>query len=179
MLKVKVNTADGGKIRSRIQKLMDRNDIDILVGFPSGREHVPTLHKKGKGKKAKYEGYNGESPLDIEPIETSELAKMLSYGTATIPSRPFLKEGIENDITRLKDALKAESEKTVRNQKPNWEKVGTMAAGAVQEFVRGDYYQSTKPNSQRTIEYKGSDKPLIDGGDLIGSLAFIVEEKNK
>ena len=67
--------------------------------------------------------------------------------------------------------------KTVKNQRPNWEKVGTMAAGAVQEFVRGDFYRSTKPNSQRTIEYKGSDKPLIDGGDLIGALAFIVEEK--
>ena len=46
MLKIKVDTADGGKIRSRIQKLMDQNDIDILVGFPSGREHVPTLHLK-------------------------------------------------------------------------------------------------------------------------------------
>ena len=49
--------------------------------------------------------------------------------------------------------------------------------GAVQKFVRSDYYKTNVPNSSKTIKFKGSDTPLIDGGDLINSLEFVVEGK--
>lgn len=162
-----VNTVD----KSKIQKAVQKAACDILVGFPSGRQHVPTIHKNKNGE---YKGYNGESVADIKPIETAELARELSYGTATIPARPFLEEGIESKKKELSEALKQEAAKAISGGSPNWDKVGTMAVGAVQEFVRGDYYKSTKPNSKKTIEYKGSDKPLIDGADLINSLAYVV-----
>lgn len=174
---LKVTVKGPGNARKKIMDILKKNDVDILVGFPSGREHVPTLHKDGKGKNAKYVGYNGEDPLDIQPIETAELAKMLSYGSESIPARPFLTEGIDSKLKDIKDAMEHEAAKIIKGQAPNWEKIGSMAAGAVQEFVRGDHYRDTKPNSARTIKHKGSDKPLIDGGDLIGSLTFLVKEK--
>jgi hypothetical protein len=160
---------------SKIQKAAQKAACDILVGFPSGRQHVPTIHKNKQGK---YEGYNGESVEEIEPIETAELAKALSYGTATIPARPFLEDGIEDKKKELAEALAQEAKKVMDGGQANWNKVGTMAVGAVQEFVRSDYYKSTKPNSKKTQEYKGSDKPLIDGADLINSLAFIINAES-
>ena len=160
---------------SKIQKAAQKAACDILVGFPSGRQHVPTIHKN---KQSKYEGYNGEEVNDIEPIETSELAKMLSYGTDKIPARPFLEEGIEDKKKELAEALRQEAKKVIDGGQANWNKVGTMAVGAVQEFVRGDYYKSTKPNSKKTQDYKGSDKPLIDGADLINSLAFVINNES-
>ena len=160
---------------SKIQKAAQKAACDILVGFPSGRQHVPTIHKNKQGK---YEGYNGESVEEIEPIETAELAKALSYGTATIPARPFLEDGIEDKKKELTEALAQEAKKVMDGGQANWNKVGTMAVGAVQEFVRSDYYKSTKPNSKKTQEYKGSDKPLIDGADLINSLAFIINAES-
>jgi hypothetical protein len=52
-----------------------------------------------------------------------------------------------------------------------------MAVGAVQEFVRGDYYRTNVPNSPKTIEYKeGGDKPLIDSANMIQSLQFVVQD---
>ncbi len=162
------NTVD----TSKIQKLARQAACLILVGFPSGRMHVPTIHKNEDGK---YQGYNGEAVQDIEPIESAELAKMLSFGTASIPPRPFLDEGLESKKEELKKALEKEAEKAVNGGKANWNKVGTMAVGAIQEFVRSDYYKNSVPNSQRTIDYKGSDKPLIDGADLITSLSFVVK----
>ena len=146
----------------------------IYVGFLSGRQHVPTLHKNADGE---YKGYNGESIEQIQPVDTAELARQLHFGTATIPARPFLEEGVMCKEKEIYAAFEEEAKKAVDGGSANWDKVGTMAVGAVQEFVRGDHYKSTIPNSQKTIDYKGSDKPLIDGGDLINSLEFLVEDK--
>jgi hypothetical protein len=156
---------------SKIQAFARKAAVNILVGFPSGRQHVPTFHKNEKGE---YRTYEGKSIEEAEPIETAELAKMLSYGTSEIPARPFLEEGIESKKDELSEAMRQEAKKVIDGGQANWNKIGTMAVGAINEFVRGDYYKSTKPNSKKTQEYKGSDKPLIDGADLINSLAFIV-----
>ena len=166
------NTVD----TSKIQKLAKKAAANIMVGFPSGMQHVPTIHKNEDGE---YKGYDGEDVADIEPIETAELAKALSYGTDTIPARPFLEEGIQSKQKELADALKKEAAKVIAGGQANWNKVGTMAVGAINEFVRGDYYRTNVPNSEKTIDYKGSDKPLIDGGNLIQSLQFIVQDGGK
>lgn len=167
---LKVNIRTTVEIQ-KIQKLADQGRVQILVGFPSGREHVPTLHKNKEGN---YQGYDGEDPTQMEPIETAELAKELSYGTATIPARPFLEEGIKSKENEILKTMQEEATKLKNTGKANWMKVGTMAVGAVQEFVRSDYYKQNVPNAQKTIDYKGSDTPLIDGGDLINSVTFLV-----
>lgn len=160
------NTVDLSKIQKAVQKAQG----EILIGFPSGRQHVPAVHKDAEGV---YKGYNGEKIEDVKPIETAELAKALHFGTATIPSRPFLEDGIKSKKGQIKTVMEEEAKKAVNGGQANWDKVGTMAVGAVQEFVRGDYYRSNVPNSPRTKAYKGSDKPLIDGSDLINSLTYV------
>lgn len=157
----------------KIQEIAAKAAVNILVGFPSGRQHVPTLHKNPHGQ---YESYDHGDPQQDKPIETSELAKALHFGTALIPARPFLEEGIESKKHELKLAMKAEAKKAIDGGSPNWTKIGTMAVGAVEEFVRSDHYRSTVPNSPRTVEYKGSDLPLIDGGDLLNSLSFVIND---
>ena len=164
-----------------IQKMADQLAVNILVGFPSGRQHVPTVHKKeteGKNgrKKKEFAGYDGESPEAIKSIETADLALELHYGSARTPARPFLEDGINSQLGNIKKAFQAEAQKANNGGQPNWSKVGTMAVGAVQEFVRGDYYKENIPNSQTTIDYKGSDRPLIDSGDLLNSLTFVVQK---
>jgi hypothetical protein len=167
------NTVD----TSKIQKLARKAACNILVGFPSGVMHVTQLHRKDK--KSDYKTYEGGDAKDMEPIENAELAKMLSFGTSEIPARPFLDQGIESKEKELAEALKSEAKKIIDGGQADWNKVGTMAVGAVQEFVRGDYYRTNVPNSQKTIDYKGSDKPLIDGANLIGDLKFVVQAGGK
>ena len=142
-----VNTVDF----SKIQKAAQKAECEILVGFPSGRQHVATLHKNEDGE---YKGYNGENVEDIKPIETAELARVLSYGNSEIPARPFLDEGIESKSKELAEALKEEAKKAVNGGSPNWNKVGTKAVGAIQELVRSDHYKTTKPNSKKHNNYK-------------------------
>lgn len=162
------NTVD----TSKIQKLARKAAVNILVGFPSGEMHVPTIHKNEDGE---YKTYHGGEVGEVEEIENAELAKMLSFGTSEIPARPFLDQGIESRQNELQEALRTEAKKVIDGGQANWNKVGTMAVGAVQEFVRGDYYRTNVPNSKKTIDYKGSDKPLIDGANLIQSLQFVVQ----
>ena len=166
------NTVDTKKIQALARKAA----ANILVGFPSGDMHVPTFHKNDKGE---YKTYDGKNIEDAEPIENAELAKALSYGTSTIPPRPFLEEGIASKKEEIKKALQEEAKKVMDGGQANWNKVGTMAVGAVQEFVRSDYYRTNVPNSPKTVKYKGSDKPLIDGANLIGGLKFVVQDGGK
>lgn len=168
-----------------IRDFLKKNQVEVLVGYPSGRQHIPTLHgrktKQKNGKKTTtYKGYNDEdNPQDLPAIDTDELAKILSFGSATIPARPFLKESIEHGAKKIKSAMQDELAKGMLGAKPNWKKIGSMAVGQVQEFVRSDYYKSSVPNSKKTIEYKGSDTPLIDGADLVNATSFIVKENIK
>lgn len=161
----------------KIQELLSKNAVTILVGFPSGHEHVPTLHKNEKGE---YEDIDGGDPNDNNPIETADLARTLHFGNAVIPARPFLEEGIESKKKEIRQAMKQELQKQVDGAgTPSWTKIGTMAVGAVEEFVRSDHYKTTVPNSPNTIKWKGSDTPLIDRGDLLNSLTFKVLRGNK
>lgn len=170
-----------GDPQKEIQAFIDSVNTNVLVGYLDGKKHEQTLHKDdtqrpNEKRRGNYTGYDSADPTH-ETMDNSELAKILTFGSATIPARPFIEEG----LLFKKDELKKEIGKqldALKDGKPaNWNKVGTKAVGAVQEFVRSDYYKSHIPNSQKTIEYKGSDTPLIDGGDLINSLEYVLEIK--
>lgn len=163
-----VNTID----TSKIQKLASKAAANIMVGFPSGRQHVPTLHKDANGE---YKGYNGENVENVQPKDTADLARDLHFGTATIPARPFLEDGIRSKEKEIKNAIAQQVQKIKDGGQANWDKVGTMAVGAIKELVYSDFYKTRVPNSEETKEYKGSDKPLIDGADLINALVYIVD----
>ena len=171
-LKVQIkNTIDTKKI----QALLNEANVDILVGFRGGQQHH--MDVKRKKKKEGYKNIHGVEPENIQSPDIDELAKMQHFGTADIPARPFLTDGIRQNLGKIKAAMKVEVQKAATGGKANWSKVGTMAVGAIQEFVRGDYYKGKKPNSKKTIEYKGSDTPLIDTSEMVNSMTYIVQRQ--
>lgn len=156
----------------KIQELAEK-DVVILVGFPSGRIHVEAEHIVDDNGKRK--GGSRMTQKNGEDRETADLAAELHFGSARTPARPFLDDALNKDKVKLLVAIKEQLEK----ESPNWDKVGTMAVGAVQEYVRSDNYKTTVPNSPVTIEHKGSDTPLIDGGDLINSVTYVIAGDRK
>ena len=171
-LQVKIqNTID----RKKIQALMDEAHVDILVGFRGGQQHH--MNVKRKNKKDGYKNIHGVEPEQIQSPDIDKLAMMQHFGTADIPARPFLTDGIRQNLGKIKAAMKVEAQKVAAGGKANWNKVGTMAVRAIQEFVRGDFYKQNKPNSKKTIEYKGSDTPLIDTAEMVNSITYIVQRQ--
>lgn len=160
----------------KIADLLARKNGAVLVGFPGGRMHIDAKHTEQLGKDGEPKRRKDGSPVteggNEVTKETAVLAKELHYGTAQIPARPFLDEGVKYNADEIKAALAEEAKK----EHPNWDRIGTLAVGKIQEFVRGDYYRSSVPNSRETIEAKGSDQPLIDSADMINSLTFVVEK---
>ena len=173
MLSLKANASKVPDF-SELRRFAENANADVLVGFLAGRMHVETKHKDKKGKKGKYKDYNGQDAT-FSNMETAELAKILTFGSAKIPARPFIEDGLLSKKDELKKEINKQLDQIKEGKKANWEKVGTKAVGAIQEFVKSDYYKTRIPNSSRTIKYKeGKDTPLIDGGDLINSLEFVV-----
>ncbi len=159
MSQVMKNTVDVKKI----QQFALKSNVQILVGFPSGLMHTSVDKETGESKTE----------------ETAELAKRLSFGDEKTPARPFLDDGIESQKENLMAEFKTQVVKVQNGEKANWDKVGTMAVGAVQNFVRGDYYRSNVPNAPKTVELKGSDTPLIDTAAMLNSTTFIVQDGGK
>lgn len=161
-------------LQTTVKNVADTSDLDafaknanvkILVGYLSGVQHY------SKGQKNK----DGESRNSYAQKDLADLAAILSFGDANIPARPFIKEGLLSKKDELRTKIKAQLDKIKDGNKADWKKVGTDAVGAVQEFVKGDYYKENVPNAKSTIAQKGSDKPLIDTANLVNSLEFIVE----
>jgi phage gpG-like protein len=162
------NTVDMQKIHDKVQRMK----TNILVGYPSGRPHVEAIHEVNDEERRTSSGTETENGTQID---TSELAKDLYYGTAKIPARPFLTDAIEENKEEIAESLKKEVQREFNGGQANWGRVGSLVVGKIQALVRSDYYKDSIPNSPQTIRNKGSDKPLIDSGDLINSTAFIVQ----
>jgi hypothetical protein len=138
----------GGVDIQKIHRLV-RSD-EVLVGYPDGVSHPDSA------------------------IQNSDLARALHFGTAKIPARPFLYQAIASIRTELQRKLREMYKRSVKEGKEpegeySLEGIGALLVGAVQRFVRGDYFKSVTPNAPSTIAAKGSDTPLIDTGFMINS----------
>ena len=165
------NTVDTKKI----QALMNEAHVDILVGFRGGQQHPMNVRRKNR--KDSYKDINGVDANNVKSPDIDKLAMMQHFGTANIPARPFLTDGIRQNLGKIKSAMKEDTQKVADGGKANWSKVGSMAVGLIREFVLGDYYKQKKPNSKKTIEYKGSDKPLIDTAEMVNSITYLVQRQ--
>lgn len=141
----------GGSVDMRAIRRLNRTHT-ILVGHLGGLEHP--------GK----DGAPG--------VENATLAKWLHDGTANIPARPYLLQGMRAGAREITKAIKAHFLAVVKG-KDGLDRIGATAVAAVQEFVRGDFYKANLPNSPSTIRRKkDGDTPLIDTSFLINSLTF-------
>lgn len=144
-----IETKAGGHIDvEKLERCI--GDREVLIGFPSGVRHPDS------------------------DVDNDQLAEWLHDGTSTIPARPFLLQGIASEIEAINAAIHEAFVSLVNEGKANARKVGALAVGAVQRFVRGDYYRTHEPNSPETIRRKGSDTPLIDKAFLINSTTYVV-----
>ena len=152
MMKLEIG---GGVDIQKIHRLV-RSD-EVLVGYPDGVSHPDSA------------------------IQNSDLARALHFGTAKIPARPFLYQAIASIRTELQRKLREMYKRSVKEGKEpegeySLEGIGALLVGAVQRFVRGDYFKSVTPNAPSTIAAKGSDTPLIDTGFMINSTTFITKK---
>jgi hypothetical protein len=163
----------------KLQRLVRADEM--LIGYPDGIMHPASEYLRHKvsmktGKKLK-----GKERVASkgEPVENSKLAEWLHNGTAAIPARPFLYQSLADGMNEILKAIGEYHRERMRGKEGNLAKIGAIAIGTVQRFVRGGYYEGHIPNAPGTRRSKGSSKPLIDTAFLINSTTFVVRNLKK
>jgi len=150
-----------------VKKLMIADKFSIEYGVPEKKA------QKSKGKKQ---------------VFISDYARRLNYGSMEggVPARPFLStvQGrYQNRITAdIKKALRENKEEMLGENvdsdaivKKNLEK---NVAFKLVNYTRDNILNGNwKSNSPATILIKGSSKPLIDTGEMIGSIVSVVSKR--
>jgi phage gpG-like protein len=103
-----------------------------------------------------------------------EIATIHEFGLGNNPRRSFIADGYDESIDEAKRRLKKAGIRIADGANPivEAERFGLWAAGEYQERMARGIPPALKP---ATIARKGSDKPLIDTGQLRSSITHKVE----
>jgi phage gpG-like protein len=137
------------------------------------------MEKAAKGIGVKAGVQEGSNRKDGE-LSNASLAVIHEYGTSTIPARPFIGPTAtkkQDSWYKLLGQLVGKIDFT--NPKADdirdaFATVGMRMAADMRKTVRDGL---SPPLNPKTIERKGSSKPLIDSGQLVGSITSQIEDK--
>jgi hypothetical protein len=93
-----------------------------------------------------------------------------------IPERPFMRNAMRDNKSSYQLAMKTSAAKLLRGEtaiKTVLSKLGIKAQGDIQSEITS---LSSPPNSPVTIALKGSSNPLIDTGEMRGSVTWKIDE---
>ena len=141
---------------------------------PEGKRFLETM-RQIDGMEVRIGFQAGEAEHD--GVDMCEIAAFNELGTESIPSRPFLRNSVDNHMNEICKALGAWTLGIVEGRMQPHElmsNLGMLMKGLIQEeIVKGKYV----PNAPATIRRKGSDRPLVDTGLMRDSVNYQIVEK--
>lgn len=153
-----VNTIDLGWL-GILNELKKAQDSYVKVGFQQGS--VTKNQRKGVRKQ-------------VAGLSMPEIAAQNEFGTKFIPARPFMSTALDMNLNMINNFIARQYSLILRG-KTTTDKalglIGQMMTGLIQKRIRQIVLP---PNSPRTIAIKGSSKPLIDFGQMIQSVSYVV-----
>lgn len=131
----------------------------ILVGFQQGSE----TKVETQGTRAKKGG-----------LSMPAIAAANEFGTNKIPARSFMRTSFDDNIRSIQALIQREYELVTQGDKTAKKALGLIGlyvTGLIQKKIR---QITSPPNSPVTIALKGSSKPLIDFGQMVNSVTYVV-----
>lgn len=167
------DTGDLGEVIKNIEKLKSRK---IKVGVFGGEKHegsdidlvdLASIHEYGcdipvTPKMRAWFAYNGY------PLKKSTTV-------IRIPERSFIRSGFDENVDKIADKVQEVIPSVLESEvDPDifMNAIGLEFAGLIQKKLRSI---QDPPNSQMTIDRKGSSNPLQDTGQLVESIRHEVE----
>ena len=121
-------------------------------------------------------GFQAGENKEKDGTDICDIAAYNELGTDTIPSRPFLRDSVDNHESEINEMITQMRDYIINGGTAErvLKKFGIFQKKLIQEeIVSGDF----APNAEETIKRKGSDKPLIDTGRMRQSVNYVIEEK--
>jgi hypothetical protein len=143
---------------SQVKRLVN---ADVLVGIPAEK----TLRQG-------------------EPINNASLLFIHTHGSPlnNIPARPVLEPSIEKNKKLITPHLGVAAKEVIQGHPEaamrELDRAGMIAANGAKRYFT-DPTNGWPPNAPSTIERKGSDRPLIDKGEMRRSITWVVRDDGK
>ena len=108
-------------------------------------------------------------------MNMATLGAIHEYGGSKIPQRPFIRQGLESGMSKIKsisDSVAGRVLDGTISTRNALELVGMAGESAIKDNMSSGNFT---PNAPSTIKKKKSDTPLIDTGHLRQSITTVVE----
>lgn len=149
------------KILADLEKL---SKAEVLVGIQAG-------------SKTKVDTIAGRQ--QVAGINIAGYAAQNEFGTDTIPERSFLRSFFDQNLNIIEPFVERVCGRIIDDQitiEQGLGIIGTQMQDGVKEKIR---QIRTPPNSPRTIAKKRSSKPLIDFGQMIAAVRYVVKLRKR
>lgn len=118
-----------------------------------------------------------EGPTETDGTPIALIAATHEFGSPTrgIPERSFLRSALNENLAKYVRLNKVNLVRVLRGQLTAEQalgQLGEMAKGHVQHRIRDGKFA---PLKSATIAHKGSSKPLIDSGNMMQAVTYVVE----
>lgn len=178
-----------GAVKAAIQKLTQK---DVLVGIPAEKATREKSKEINNAELLYIHTHGVRTPAMRQEMQQN-MDKGMTYSKAhqlyirehgspamAIPPRPVLEPSIQANKEAIGKWLKKASQDSLAGKPEqsrfNLEKAGERAAMGARLWFK-DQRNNWPPNSPRTIKRKGSDKPLIDTGEMRKAITYVVRDK--
>jgi hypothetical protein len=130
-------------------------------------------------------GYQSGEEIDEETgADLANIALWNEVGTSNIPARPFLKQSVDKNASRINAMCKAQlvaiSKGTATAQQA-LDAIGAMQVGLVRQEIRNGEFTANAPSTikKKTKNGKVGDTPLIDTGHMRQSVKSVIKPKGE
>lgn len=121
-------------------------------------------------------GFQRGDAQEEDGTDMCDVAAYNELGTDHIPARPFIRQSVDDNESKINSFLKGEVKDFAQGKSAEQilKEIGVFQKDLTQDKIKsGDFV----PNADSTIMKKSSSKPLIDSGRMCQSVNYVIQKK--
>ncbi len=121
-------------------------------------------------------GFQRGDAQEEDGTDMCDVAAYNELGTDHIPARPFIRQSVDDNESKIKSFLKGEVKDFAQGKSAEQilKEIGIFQKDLMQDKITSG---SFAPNAESTIKKKGSSKPLVDTGRMRQSVNYVIQKK--
>lgn len=121
-------------------------------------------------------GFQRGDAQEEDGTDMCDVAAYNELGTDHIPARPFIRQSVDDNESKIKSFLKGEVKDFAQGKSAEQilKEIGIFQKDLMQDKITSG---SFAPNAESTIKKKGSSKPLVDTGRMRQSVNYAIQKK--
>ena len=119
-----------------------------------------------------------EGSTNREGLSIAEYGAANEYGTTNIPSRPAHRMAFDENVSKIRSDMDQQASLVMTGQTDIRRALSAVGMKHVDRVKRKIGSNIQPPNHPETIRRKKSSRTLIDNGDMINSVHYVVRAKS-